>query len=466
MKNRTANRLSIVLVVASLLLMASPIAFVSSTSHEIASESNGLSIILMIGDGMGLEQVKLGRWVEVGPNGNLTMDKLFYNWSVTTHSANAAVTDSAAAATAIATGVKTDNLVLGQTPGGTNLNSILDSAEAQGKSTGLISSTSYSHATPAAFYANVPNRNSYGTITQQLVDENDVDVILSGGYASFTAGQLTTMQSNGYTVVQNRTELAAVSSGKILGLFDVGYYPDEPARDLAIVPSLAEMTNKSLEILSQDADGFFLMVEGGRIDWSSHDNDKVGTALEAIAFDKAINISLQYVQEHSNTILLVTADHETGGLTVVSNTLNQEVPSDSNTEVDNRNLRIERANNVTTTWTTTGHTATQVPLFMYGTALSEFPDTYDIDNTDIFTIMDTYFSGGTLNTSIFETETTTTTTSTQSTTTGSTTTETSTTTTEPTSTPPPPVFPMEVTLLLVIGAAAIVVVVLIIMRRR
>jgi alkaline phosphatase len=220
------------------------------------------------------------------------------------------------------------------------------------------------------------------------------------------------------------------------------------------------------------------MVEGGQIDWSSHENDKVGTALEAIAFDKAINFSLQYVQEHSNTILLVTADHETGGLTVISNTLSQELPSDSNTESDNRNLRVERANNVTTTWTSTGHTPTQVPLFMYGSALSVFPDTYSIDNIDIFVIMDTYFSGGTLNISIFETTTTTTTTTTitatnqSSTTTTSTHSSTATTTTETssttetTSTPPPSALPLEGTIFLTIGVAAVVIVVLILLRKR
>ncbi|MFW9846884.1 MAG: alkaline phosphatase, partial [Candidatus Thorarchaeota archaeon] len=369
------EKLSLAILVFVILVVSSPKTYATPSDFTTSSEADGLSIILMIGDGMGQEQVKLGRWVEVGPNGNLTMDMLPYSWSVTTHSADAAITDSAAAATAIATGYKTNNGMLGQTPDGTHLNSILDIAESLGKSTGLISTASYSHATPAGFYANVASRNSYGTITQQLVEENDVDVVLSGGYSGFTSDQLTTMQSNGYTIARNRTDLASISSGKILGLFDDGYYPDELSRDLALVPSLAEMTNKSLEILSQDADGFFLMVEGGQIDWSSHSNDKVGTALETIAFDKAVNISLQYVQEHSNSILIVTADHETGGLTVISNTLSPELPSESNAETDNRNLRVERASNVTTTWTTIGHTGTEVPLFMYGAVLSDFPET-------------------------------------------------------------------------------------------
>ncbi|MHA2042702.1 MAG: alkaline phosphatase [Candidatus Thorarchaeota archaeon] len=455
-----------ILTVVSLLVMSASITFVSPTSYDIASESNGLSIILMIGDGMGLEQVKLGRWVEVGSNGNLTMDTLPYNWSVTTHSANAAITDSAAAATSIATGVKTNNQMIGQSPSGTDLDTILEIAESMGKSTGLVSTTNFYHATPASFYANAPSRYNYDEITQQLVDVADVDIILSGGLTRFTAGQLTTMQARGYSLVLNRTELDVVSSGKVLGMFESPNMPDELTRDLNTVPSIAEMTNKSIEILSQDPDGFFLMVEGGQIDWFSHDNDKAGTALEAIAFDKAINISLQYVQTHNNSILLVTADHETGGLTVVSNTLSQELPSDSNTETDNRNLRVERANNITTTWTGTGHTATQIPLFMYGSALSEFPDTYNIDNTGIFVIMDTYFSGGSLNTTIFPTPATppiVTSDPTTTTSSGTTTTETSSTITE--STLPPPT-PIQGIVLLVIGAAAAAIVVLILLRKR
>ncbi|MGD9381943.1 MAG: alkaline phosphatase, partial [Candidatus Thorarchaeota archaeon] len=393
MSSTSLNRLSLTIIVLTILVISTPVSDVTSTDHTVSSEANGLSIILLIGDGMGFEHVKLGRWVEVGTDGNLTMDMLPYNWSVTTHSADAAITDSAASATAIATGVKTNNHMVGQSPSGSDLTTILEIAETMGKSTGLISTTSYYHATPAGFYANVSSRYDYADITQQLVDDKDVDVVLSGGLSQLTAGQLTIMQSRGYTLVENRAELDAVSSGKVLGMFDISYMPDELTRDLDTTPSIAEMTNKSLEILSQDADGFFLMVEGGQIDWSGHDNDKVGVALETIAFDKAINISLQYVQEHSNSILLITADHETGGLTVVSNTLAQEMPSDSNTEADNRNLRVERANNVTTTWTGTSHTATPVPLFMYGDALSAFPDVYDIDNTDIFVIMDTYFAG-------------------------------------------------------------------------
>ena len=466
--SRTPYPLLLFLAILSTVVLSMPVTNVDSSNHAAIADTSGLSIILMIGDGMGFEHVKLGRWVEVGPDGNLTMDMLPYNWSVTTHSADAAITDSAASATAIATGVKTKNGMVGQSPDGSDLTTILEIAEAIGKSSGLISTTIYNHATPAGFYANVSSRYDYATITNQLVYDKDVDIILSGGV--FDSTQLAEMESRGYTIVENRTELNAVSSGKVLGIFGSDSMPYEVARDLNTTPSLAEMTNKSIEILSQDPDGFFLMVEGGLIDWSGHDNDKVGVALETIAFDKAINISLQYVQEHSNTILLVTADHETGGLTVISNTLSQELPSDSNTESDNRILRVERANNITTTWTSSGHTATQVPLFMFGSALGAFPEINSIDNTDIFVIMDTYFSGGMLNTSIFETTTTTTTTTTAPEITPTTTTtavpETSSSAPEPTSTPPPLPQPMEGTIILLAISASVVIIVGLILSKK
>ncbi|MFW9887505.1 MAG: alkaline phosphatase [Candidatus Thorarchaeota archaeon] len=456
---RTPYPSLLTLAILSTVMLSMPVINVDSSNHAAITDTNGLSIILMIGDGMGLEHVKLGRWVEVGPDGNLTMDTLPYNWSVTTHSADAAITDSAASATAIATGVKTKNGMVGQSPDGSDLTTILEIAEVIGKSSGLISTTIYNHATPAGFYANISSRYDYAAITNQLVYDKDVDIVLSGGV--FDSTQLAEMESRGYTIVDNRTELNAVSSGKVLGIFGNDSMPYEAARDFNTIPSLAEMTNKSIEILSQDPDGFFLMVEGGLIDWSGHDNDEVGVALETIAFDKAINVSLQYVQEHSNTILLVTADHETGGLTVISNTLSQELPSDSNIESDNRILRVERANNITTTWTGSSHTATQVPLFMFGGALSAFPEINNIDNTDIFVIMDTYFSGGTLNTGIFETTATTT-----PTTTTTAAPEMSSSTTEPASTPLPLPQPMDgIIILLAIGAAAVVIVALILSKK-
>ena len=137
------------IVLLSTMILSLPALSISANQPVMNAPGDGLSIILMIGDGMGFEHIKLGRWVEVGPDGNLTMDTFPYNWSIATHSLDEAITDSAAAATALATGNKTNNGWVGMTPIDSDLDTILEIAESMGKSTGLISTTRYNHATPA-----------------------------------------------------------------------------------------------------------------------------------------------------------------------------------------------------------------------------------------------------------------------------------------------------------------------------
>ena len=218
-------------------------------------------MILMIGDGMGSEHVKLAQWVEFGPAGLLIMQTLPIQGQVTTSSADSSITDSAAAATAIATGQKTKNNYVSVSPSNEQLKTILEYANEVHKSTGVITTTQVNHATPAAFYSHVLSRNNYNEIETQLVEDADVDIILGGGRSAFTELELTKMQSRGYKLVENRTELLTAQSDKILGLFTPGDPPYERVRDRTLIPSLAEMTSKSLEILSKDPDGFFLMVE-------------------------------------------------------------------------------------------------------------------------------------------------------------------------------------------------------------
>lgn len=361
------------------------------TDPTIPAQEENQSIIIMIGDGMGFEHVNLARLVEVGESGTLTMDKFPMNASVTTFSADEAITDSAAAATAIATGEKTNNTMISIDPNGTRLETILEIAQGLGKATGAVSTSSIVHATPAAFMTHVEHRNSYNTIATQIAEEANVDVLLGGGAGYFWTSHRNTMESNGYVIVENRTDLAVVNSGKVLGLFSPDHLDFEQYRDYNETPSLAEMTTKSIELLSQDSDGFFLIVEGGRIDHGAHASNEINTALDAIAFDQAVRVALDYVESHDNTILIVTADHETGGLMITGNNLNNELPSTENSETENRDLRIERASNVTVTWGTTGHTDSNVPLFMYGEELQSYSDIDVFDNTDLFDIMSSYF---------------------------------------------------------------------------
>ncbi len=374
------------------------------------------SIILMIGDGMGYEHVELTRLVEKGESGNLSMQQLTWNASAATYSADQAITDSAASGTALATGVKTNNGMIGMDPDKQVLENILEYAQDLNKSTGVITTVTVYHATPACFMAHTDSRYNYDDIVSQIVNTANVDVILGGGSGQFSSSQLSTMASNGYAVVDNRNDMLDVVSGKLLGLFDTSYMPEEIDRDYTTTPSLLEMMNQSLHILSQDPDGFFLMIEGGQIDFAGHDNDRVGVALETIEFDMAVALAAEYVDSNPNTILIVTADHETGGLTVVSNTLSDVLPSTFGLEADRRSHRIDRANNVTTTWSTTGHTDTDVPIFAYGSAFTGLPENYTINNIDIYTLMKDYYDGNPLNVTQYEPPEPTTTTTTSSTT--------------------------------------------------
>ncbi|MFW9893209.1 MAG: alkaline phosphatase [Candidatus Thorarchaeota archaeon] len=441
------RNLSVFLILTFFLLPMSSIATPVSIDSVTISAEEPLNVILMIGDGMGFEHVELARLVEEGQAGSLVMQQLNWNASVTTHPANVAVTDSAAAGTAIATGTKTINGYVALNPTLQPLETILEFAQTLNKSTGVVSTCRIVDATPASFMTHVDDRNDQDEIARQIIEVAEVDVLLGGGLDYFSSGQLSTMESKGFTIVYNRTSMLNVTSGRIFGLFADIHMDYEFDRNYNTTPSIAEMTNKSIELLSQDTDGFFLMVEAGRIDLAAHGNDKVRTALDAIAFDKAVQIALDYVEVHTNTILIVTADHETKGLVVMSSNLNSELPSALSIESEKRLLRAERANNVTVDWTADYHTDTPVPIYCYGSAFSELPVDIAIDNTNIYSLMKDFYLGNTLSVIPVSTPT-----------------ASQTTTTSPTS---PTSFP-DTTLIIIVsvGALAVVFVVVIVIRRR
>ncbi|MFW9849113.1 MAG: alkaline phosphatase [Candidatus Thorarchaeota archaeon] len=381
----------------TILLSAIIVSFILAPSFRYAGAASEytepLSIILMIGDGMGYEHVKMARWVEVGKDANLTLETLPYAFSVETYSASDEITDSAAAATAMATGVKTDNGMLSIAPNGTELQTILEMAQSNGKATGLVTTTPIQHATPAGFMIHSTSRDDYPYISQQIVENSGVDVLMGGGSELFSSQQIDFMVAKGYSFADDKTTLGAINSDMILGLFAASNMDYEQDRDINLTPSLAEMTDKALGTLSQDQEGFFLMVEGGRIDHAGHDFNKVNDALETIEFDKAVAVALDFVQAHSNTILIVTADHETGGLMITGDSLSGDLPSDENTELENRAIRIARANSINVTYTAGYHTDSNVPLFIYGDVFEQYAIDDVIDNTQIFDIMDDYYSG-------------------------------------------------------------------------
>lgn len=364
-----------------------------SSSYQ-PTNGNDLTIILMIGDGMGFEQVRMARYIEVGENANLVMESSLQNFSVMTHNVNFGITDSAAAATAMATGIKTNNARIAVGPDWDPAETILEIALEMGKATGIVSTTSIQHATPACFMTHVWSRNNYQEITRQIVENKNVDVLMGGGLEHFSEQQLVNMSTSGYSYVTNKTALTSVTSGRLLGLFSHSHMPYEEERNTTVTPSLAEMTSKAIDILQQNSSGFFLMVEGGRIDHASHDNEKVGTILETIAFDQAISVAKNYVETHENSILMITADHETGGPTIISENLDGSLPVSGLTEEQNKTIRITRANQIEVDWSTGGHTLNNVPMFAFGDAFENIQRKMLIDNTDIFSAMNNYFQSG------------------------------------------------------------------------
>ncbi len=322
-----------------------PMGMAVDAAEEDESAKN---VILLIGDGMGFPQLTLARIDKSGENLSqyasveLFMDGMEQTGYVSIFSANSFVTDSAPAATAMATGQKTNNGVIGQDAtaiqgkkDGKNLTTILELAEKAGLSTGLITTTRITHATPAAFYAHVDNRDNESEIADQLL-KSKADVILGGGLQYFIgkndtdhAGKmgkrnddrnlLADFASHGYVFVENGTafqKLDANKTEKLLGLFESSHmqYEMERTSSEEMDPSLAMMTEKALAILSKNPKGFFLMVEGGRIDHAGHERNLSKIMADTLAFDEAVKVALDSASLSNDTLVIVTADHECGGL--------------------------------------------------------------------------------------------------------------------------------------------------------
>ncbi len=344
------------------------------------------SIILFIGDGMGANQRTAAQWLSVGQNGQLAMDSFsFSGWSQTAN-LSGGITDSAAGGTAIATGTHTDNGIISQTPDGQNLTTILELAQAREMSVGLVTTTQLAHATPAVFAAHVPNRNRMTEIARQELAAG-VDVLLGGGEDDFLPitqtgcygglgnrldgrNLISDAQSAGYEYVCSAGELAALDTAhtaKLLGLFADG------GMTRPFAPSLAEMTTAALDVLAQNPNGYFLMVEGGQIDWASHANDAANTMGDVLGLDAAISAALAHPAVNARTLVIVTADHETGGMNL--------------SLTDNGGTRFSMPNGTPfwVDWTTGGHTAADVPVTATGHCANFVTGTFP--NTEIFAVM-------------------------------------------------------------------------------
>jgi alkaline phosphatase len=289
------------------------------------------NIILMIGDGMGPAHVQVA-WLyatrQLGKNLVMTevMDKGQTAYMVN-DTADSTVTESAAAAVQMATGVKVTARAIGIGPDGKVLKTILEMAKEKGKATGLVTTSGITDATPAAFVAHVEHRSKEDLIAEQLV-KSGVNILFGGRKVFFIPeaekgkrkdgrNLINEAKQNGYVVVETAEEMKKAQGEKILGLFSLGNMLFEIDRKSSTEPSLAEMTAKAIDLLSKGRDGFFLMVEAGRIDHAAHHQDIAAVIMDMLAFDEAVKVAYDFLRNHPDTLLIIAADHETGGLAVL-----------------------------------------------------------------------------------------------------------------------------------------------------
>ncbi len=290
------------------------------------------NVILLIGDGMGPSHVGAA-WLY----SNRVLDKDLKMVEVmkagrtaylVNDTADAIVTESAAAAGQIATGQKMTARALSMAADGkTPVKTIMEMVKTKGLVTGLVTTSGITDATPAAFAAHVPHRSDEASVADQEL-KLGVEVLMGGRKQFFlpeiSAGKrkdgrnlLDEARAAGYTVVGDAEELKAADGSKILGLFNMGNMVYEIDRPGTMEPSLAEMTARALQVLSKSPKGFFAMIEGGRIDHAAHRNDAAATILDTLAFDEAIGVALDFQRRNPDTLIIVTADHETGGMALI-----------------------------------------------------------------------------------------------------------------------------------------------------
>jgi len=330
----------------------------------IVTAPRARNCILLIGDGMGLAHVSGAGLAAYGVGGRLAIQRMPVVGLVATHSSSSLLTDSGAAATALATGFRTYNGAVAEDADGRPLESYFLTAQRHGKRTGLVVTSSLTHGTPAPFVANVTWRYMEPEIAAQLIERN-TNVLLGGGLGFFLPRShptrlgmrydernlLVEAVQRGYQTIFSENDMARLQGDRALGLFGLTSMSSaETAR-----PPLCDMTSKALELLSRGDAGFCLMVEGSQIDWRSHAGDFEGALWETLEFDRAVERCLRFAERTGDTLVVVTADHETGGL----------------------GLSGRGADGVSGYWSAGYHTAVMVPLFACGPGSLSFAGVYE-----------------------------------------------------------------------------------------
>ena len=333
-----SSRKKVALIAAGMVLSTSLSAF--AMPLEKIGTGFAKNVIVLIPDGMSQDGVTLTRWL-YNDGTPLNLDAIT-SGLVRTHNSDTPIADSAPAGTAMATGHKTQDKLIAvkgkaATLYGSNaddvkealspLATVLELAKTQGKATGLVVTSEIMHATPADFSAHAVSRKNYNDISEQQVFQN-MNVVLGGGYKFFTPAEredkqdlIGEIKNQGYQLVTNKNQLSAITDGKVFGLFapaDLPYELDRKQDE----PALAEMTSKAIQLLAKDKDGFFLMVEGSKVDWAAHNNAPAALTGDIKAFDDAVGMALNYAKTNKDTLVIVASDHGNGGISMGSEATN------------------------------------------------------------------------------------------------------------------------------------------------
>jgi len=336
-------------------------ALMTTQACKAREQERPKNIILMIGDGMGVAQVTAGKYQK----GELALERFNTAGLITTHSENAFATDSAAAATAMATGEKTCNYMVAVDCDGKPIKTVLEWAEERKMSTGVIATSSVTDATPAVFMTHSENRFRQAQIAEQIADSG-VDILFGGGWSYFIPKSeqgsrrndeknLLAQLKEKMKVVRTPEEFKELGNdAPAVALFAANYMDEAKNRQ----PSLAALVQKALAILSKNENGFFLLVEASQIDRAGHDHDSDSLIDEMVDFDDAVKAAFDFASEDPNTLILATADHETGGFALHQGSVKDRSITES-------------------AFTSIGHTASMVPLFAFGPGEDAFGGIHD-----------------------------------------------------------------------------------------
>lgn len=330
-------------IIAAFLVVAGVTTNIHSSKSDVAyanERGKAKNVIMLIADGMSTEAITLARHTK---GDSLAMDEISVG-SVITSWANGPITDSAPGGTVYAAGEKTNNKYIGTSVNDTPMASILEGAESVGKATGIVATSEITHATPGDFTAHTNNRKYYNQILQQQINQ-DMEVVLGGGFnkpsgfssevstdefESYYEEQVNNIKEEGFDFITTKDQLTSYDGDKLWGSFadaDLKYDFDRQSDNDNVQPSLAEMTNKAIEVLNKDEDGFFLMVEGSKVDWAAHANNTVGIVSDILAFDEAVKAAIEFAKTDGNTVVVVTTDHGNSGITIGSSYYNENIES-------------------------------------------------------------------------------------------------------------------------------------------